>query len=131
MSNAFSIRDAAQAPLGHTSDSPKPDRAYVVSVNEWDMVSVKRGLIHANWLTDSDNAPDDECTLLLLVDDPLTCPPSGLMNLQAVKKQTIVRDAEVFARSLAFVQLLVVPPEDVSTHLGRVSRVLFHGSQPR
>ena len=131
MSNAFSIRDAAQAPLGHTSDSPQPDRAYVVSVNEWDMESVKRGLVHANWLTESDKAPDDGCTLLLLVDDPLTCPPSGLMNLQAVKKQTIVSDAEVLARSLAFVQLLVVPPEDVSTHLGRVSRVLFHGSQPR
>lgn len=131
MSNAFSIRDAAQASLRQASDSPKPDRAYVVSVNEWDWDTVRQGLVQAKWLTESGEAPDDECTLLVLVDDPLNCPPSGLMNLQAVKKQTIVSDAQVFARNLACLELVVVHPQDVSAHLGRVSRVRFHASQPR
>lgn len=131
MSNAFSIRDAAQASSGHASDSPKPNRAYVVSVNEWNWDTVRQGLVQAKWLTESGESPDDECTLLVLVDDPLTCPPSGLMNLQAVKKQTIVSDAQVFARNLACLELVVVHPQHVSAHLGLVSRVRFHASQPR
>jgi hypothetical protein len=131
MSNAYSIRDAAQAPLGHASDSPKPDRAYVVSVNEWNGDMVKQGLVQAKWLTESGESPDDEFTLLVLVDDPLTCPPSGLMNLQAVKKQIIVSDATVFARNLTCLELVVLHPQHVSAHLGLVSRVRFHASQPR
>lgn len=93
--------------------------AYVVSMNDWDAVSVAAELARVAWL-------DLQCTAVLLVDDPIHCPPPGLMNLHKVKRDTIIQEAQRFISNHPTLSLSVIAPEALHTTLAEAATVKFH-----
>lgn len=103
------------------SENRQVKNAYVVSMNDWDAMSVAAELARAAWL-------DLQCTAVLLVDDPMHCPPPGLMNLHKIKRDTIIQEAQNFIANHPTLSLSVISPEALHANLADATTVKFHAT---
>jgi len=95
------------------------DGVYVISLNAWDSAEVQRALTSLGWW------PHGFSTLLL-VNDPLVCPPQGLLNLRALKHKGLMNQVREFVRGLESCSLEVVNPHELDGTLAKLTNVRFH-----
>jgi hypothetical protein len=105
--------------FGDMSENRLVSNAYVVSMNDWDAMSVAAELARVAWL-------DLQCTSVFLVDDPIHCPPPGLMNLHKIKRDTIIQEAQNFIANHPTLSLSVISPEALHANLADATAVKFH-----
>jgi hypothetical protein len=95
------------------------DGVYVVSLNAWDSAEVRRALTSMGWWPRG-------LAKLLLVNDPLVCPPQGLLNLRAIKHKGLMNQVRDFVHGLESCTLEVVHPDDLDQVLAGQPNVHFH-----
>ncbi len=95
------------------------DGIYVISLNAWDSGEVKRALTSLGWWPHG-------LSKLLLVNDPLVCPPQGLLNLRALKHKGLMNQVREFVQGLESCSLEIVNPHELDRTLAQLTNVRFH-----
>ena len=89
-------------------------RIYWLSLRDWDAEEVAKGLREAGWWSvQSTPQPFGMRTLILLVNDPMRCPPQGLLNLREVKRKRLLTAASEFIEAHPDLRLKLVEPTEI------------------